>query len=107
MCRLPNRAVVHPEIAADRANDHLAGVEPNTNLNGDPAGALQIVPIAADALLHAEGGIARSYRVVLMGNRGTEQRHDPVTHNLIDGALIAMDRFHHLLEHRVEHPAGL
>src|SRR5215831_10753248 len=104
---LPDRAVVHAEIAADRANNHRAGVEPNTNLNGDPSGALQIVPITADALLHPEGGIARSDRVVLMGNRGSEQRHDPVTHDLVDRALIAMDRFHHLLEHRVEHPAGL
>src|SRR5215470_1788117 len=103
---LPDRAVVYPEIAADRANNHLAGVEPNTNLNGDPAGALQIVPIAADALLHPEGGVARSYRVVLMGNRGSEQRHDPVTHDLIDRALIAMDRFHHVLENGVEYPPG-
>jgi hypothetical protein len=103
---LSDRGVVHAEIAADRANDHLAGVEPDTNLNRDPAGALQIVPVAADALLHAEGGIARSYRVVLMGNGRSEQCHDPVAHDLIDRALIAMDRFHHVLENRVEHPTG-
>jgi hypothetical protein len=29
----------------------------------------------------------------------------PVAHDLIDGALVVMDRLHHAFEHRVEQPA--
>jgi hypothetical protein len=58
--------------------------------------------VAPNRLLHGEGGIARPHGVVLMGDGGTKQRHDPVAHNLIDRALIAVHRVHHALEHRVE-----
>jgi hypothetical protein len=40
--------------------------------------------------------------VVLVGERRPEQRHDAITHDLIHGALVAMDRLHHALEHRVQ-----
>jgi hypothetical protein len=33
-----------------------------------------------------------------MRHRRAEERHDPVAHHLVDGALVAMDRFHHQLE---------
>ena len=37
-----------------------------------------------------------------MRERRAEQRHDPVAHHLVDRALVAVDRFHHVLEHRIE-----
>ena len=40
--------------------------------------------------------------MVLVGERRPEQRHDPVAHHLVDGALVAVDRLHHAFEHRVE-----
>jgi hypothetical protein len=40
--------------------------------------------------------------VVLVGEGSTEQSHDPVAHDLVDGALVAMDRLHHAFEHRIE-----
>jgi hypothetical protein len=40
--------------------------------------------------------------VVLVGQRGAEQRHDPVAHDLIDGPLVAVDGLHHELEDGVE-----
>ena len=36
-----------------------------------------------------------------------EEGHDPVTHHLIDGALVAMDGLHHVLEDRVQDLPGL
>jgi hypothetical protein len=45
--------------------------------------------------------------VVLVGERRPEQSHDAVAHHLIDGAFVAMDRFHHPLEHRIEEPPGV
>jgi hypothetical protein len=40
--------------------------------------------------------------MVLVGERRAEQRHDPVAHDLVDGALVAMHSFHHPLEDGVE-----
>jgi hypothetical protein len=40
--------------------------------------------------------------MVLVGERRPEQRHDPVAHHLVDCALVAVHRFHHVLERRVE-----
>src|SRR3989442_11514465 len=34
--------------------------------------------------------------------RRAEERHDPVAHHLVNGALVAMHGFHHPFEHRVE-----
>src|SRR5215470_1014538 len=42
-----------------------------------------------------------------MGQRGAEQRHDPVAHHLIHRTLVSVDGLHHSLEYRVEQLAGL
>src|SRR5262249_23464961 len=57
--------------------------------------------------LHSQRGVAGAYRVVLMGERGAEQRHDPVAHDLIHRALVVMNRLHHALEHRIQELARL
>jgi len=40
--------------------------------------------------------------MVLVGERGAEERHDPVPHHLVHGALVPMHRLHHVLEDGVE-----
>jgi hypothetical protein len=40
--------------------------------------------------------------VVLVGQRRAAQRHDPVAHHLVHRALVAVDGFHHPLEHGVQ-----
>ena len=45
--------------------------------------------------------------MVLVGERGAEERHDAVSHHLIHRALVAVDRLHHVLEHGVEDLACL
>ena len=61
--------------------------------------------VAGDGLLHGEGGVAGSDGVVLVGERGAEERHDPVAHHLVHRALVAVDGVHHPLEDRVQEPA--
>ena len=53
-------------------------------------------------LLHAERGVAGPHGVVLVGQRRAEERHDPVAHDLVDRALVAVDGVHHPLEDGVE-----
>jgi hypothetical protein len=45
--------------------------------------------------------------VVLVGQGRAEQRHDPVAHDLVHGALVAVHRLHHQLEHWVQQLSSL
>ena len=69
--------------------------------------APHLVRVRLHALLHPECRVACPHCMVLMGQRRAEQRHDPVAHHLVDGALVAVDGLHHPLEDGVEKLAGL
>ena len=42
-----------------------------------------------------------------MGERRPKERHDAVTHDLVDGALIAVHGRHHALQDRIKELARL
>jgi hypothetical protein len=92
------------EISADGAHDDLARVQPDADLDHGRVRAAHLVRVLLHALLHPERRVARPHGVILVGEGSAEQRHDPVTHDLVHRALVSMDRFHHVLEHRVEDP---
>ena len=102
MCGLPDGGVVHAQVTADGADDHLARVESHANLQRRAAHALDLVRVEAHPPLHAHRGIAGADRVVLVPDRRAEERHDPVAHHLVDGALVVMDGFHHPLEDGIQ-----
>ena len=97
MCRsLPiARTTTSPELSPTRIRD------------GHPVRAPHLLGVPLHRLLHPQRGIARPHRVVLVGQRRAEERHDPVAHHLVDGALVAVDGLHHPLEDRVEELARL
>ena len=45
--------------------------------------------------------------MILLGDGGAEQGHDPVPQHLVHRALAVVDRLHHPLEHGVENPSCL
>jgi hypothetical protein len=104
---LSDGGVVHAQVAPDGAHDHLAGVEADADLHLQAVRAAEVLGVAPHGVLHAERAEAGADGVVFVGHRRTEERHDPVTHDLVDGALVAVDCLHHQLEDRVENPAGL
>ncbi len=104
---LADGGVVHVQIAADGAHDDLAGVQTDTDLHLDAVGAPDTFGVALHRLLHAKRGVAGAHRMVLMGQRRAEERHDSVPHHLVDRALVAVNRLHHVLEHGVEQLACL
>ena len=104
---LPDGGVVHVQVVADRAHHHLAGIESDAALHLAAMCAPNPLAVAPDRVLHGQGGVAGPYSVVLMRNGGAEQRHDTITHHLVDGPLIAMHGRHHALQHRVEELPGL
>jgi hypothetical protein len=104
---LAHGRVVHAEIAADRAHDDLPRVEADPDLYLHTVRAAHVVRVALERLLHPKRGIAGTHRVILVGERGAEERHDPIAHDLVHRPLIAVDGLHHVFEHRVQELAGL
>ena len=104
---LSDGGVVHAQVAPDGAHDHLAGVEADPDLDLQAVRAAEVLGVAPHGVLHAERAEAGADGVVFVGDRRTEERHDPVAHDLVDGALVAVDGLHHQLEDRIENPAGL
>ena len=92
MRRLPDRRVVHPQIAPDGPDHHLAGVQADPDLEDDTVAPPDLLGMPAHGRLHVERGVARPHGVVLVGDRRAEEGHDPVAHHLVDRALVAVDR---------------
>jgi hypothetical protein len=40
--------------------------------------------------------------MIFMGDRGAEQGHNPIAHNPVHGALVAVDCLNHAFEHGIE-----
>ena len=74
---------------------------------GHPVRAEDALRVLRDRLLHPQRRVARPHRVILVGERRAEERHDPVAHDLVDRALVAVDGLHHALEHGIEELARL
>src|SRR4030095_12251971 len=104
---LPDRRVVHVEVAADGPHHHLARVEPDANLDGNALGAANLVGIVPHRLLHAQGGVAGTHGVILVGEGRAEEGHDAVAHDLVHRAFVVVDGVHHVLEHGIEELARL
>ena len=101
---LAHGGVVHAQVVPDRAHHHLAGVQSNPDADdrterlGSRRVRARSPASGARRMLHARRGPR--------GRLGPEQRHDPVTHHLVDESVVLMDRRHHELEHGVEQRAG-
>ena len=104
---LAHRGVVHVEVATDRPHQHVAGIQADPDLDGNAMRTLHLVAVAAHPLLHAEGRVAGAERVIFVGERGAEESHDAVAHDLVDGAFVVVDGLHHALQDGVEQVARL
>jgi len=99
---LAHRGVVHAQVAANRPDDHLARIHADADLDGHAGRALRALGVTLRQLLEAQRRVAGTDRVVLVGQGRAEQRHDPITHDLVHRALVAMDSVHQEIEDRVE-----
>jgi hypothetical protein len=102
MRRLSDRSVVHVEIISDGPHNNLTGIQSDPNLRLDAVVAQRSFGKDVRRSLHANGGIASAYRMVLKSNGGSEECHDSVAHHLVHCSLIMMDGLHHEVEHGIE-----
>jgi hypothetical protein len=68
---------------------------------------VDLLGVPLDGFLHPQRGVAGPHGVILVRQRGAEQGHDAVAHDLIHRALVAVDGLHHPFENRVEELARL
>jgi hypothetical protein len=102
---IPDGGVLHPEVVGDRADDDLAGVEPDADGEGEPSLPGQFVGVAGELLPEMEGGEAGPPGVILVGDRGAEERHDAVAGELVHRSLEPVDAVAEDLEVALHEPA--
>jgi hypothetical protein len=88
---VPESRVVHSQIVADLSDHHVTGVEAHPHREADSFLEAKLVRVAAKILLEGERGVTGSLRMILVCDRCTEQRHDPVAGILVDGTFEAVD----------------
>ena len=102
--RIPHRRIVHAEIVADAPHHHEAGVEALPHLKADSPPMLEFFPISLECLPNSQRRMDGALRVILVGDRGAEQRHDPVAEELVHGALVAVHLGQHQFEGTIHQP---
>ena len=98
---VPDRGVVHAQVVADLADDHGTGVEPHAHVELDATLGAELVAVGNERALKTEGRVDRAQGMVLVGDGRAEQRHEPVTEELIDGTFVAVDLPEHQFERTV------
>ena len=83
---------------ADPARHHRAGVDPDVERERPPHPTLPAEIERAHPLAHQERGAQAALGIVLVRDRGTEHGHHRIAHELLDEALVALDRRGHLAE---------
>jgi hypothetical protein len=94
-------------VLTDRAQHHLAAVQPDTDRQRHTLLDPQPIGVALDVLLHAERRVQSPSRVIFLSDRSSEQSEDSVPARLRHVALVAVDGVHHQLKCRIDDGARL
>ena len=90
------------QVVVDGAYRHLTRVEADTDLHLQAIGVTYLCAVAAHGRLHGQSGVTGPHRMVLMGDRCPEQRHNAVAQDLVHRALVAVYSVHHDVQGRVK-----
>ena len=93
------------QVIADGLHHHLAGVQPHPEVHSQALRAPQFVTVAAQRRLHRQRCIAGPHGMILMGNWGAKEGHNPspITWLTVPSAV---DGGHHALQHRIQELSG-
>jgi hypothetical protein len=101
------RGVVHAQVVADLADDHVPRVEAHARGEAQPVLEPQLVGELAQRVPHRQGRQTRALGVILVSNRCAEQRHDAVARVLVDRAFEAVDAVGQDFEEAIHDPVQL
>ena len=96
--RVTDRRVVHAEVATDGPDDDGPSVDPHPHAELDPVGTLGLFGQRLEVGLDPERRAQRALSVVFMRDRRPKERHHAVTEELVDCALVTVNRFQDDLE---------
>lgn len=96
--RVPQRRVLHPEVGADLSNDHQSRVDADPDTDRDAPGLLGPGRIGAYGIEHLQSGHDGTLRIVLMGDRRSEEAEHGISLESGQGPLVAVNRLDHPLE---------
>src|SRR5262249_23646688 len=99
---LTEGGIVNIEIVIYGTNHDFAGVQADADLQSRFFRLAELSAMTSRFLLHRQGSVARTQRVVLVRQRRSEESHDAVTQYLVDGSFIAMHGIHHEMQHRID-----
>ena len=85
------RGVVHAQVVADSPHDDLARIEAHPHREIEPALAPHVFGERPELARQFESGRTGALGVVLVGDWGTEERHDAVAGVLVDGPFVPVD----------------
>ncbi len=101
--RMPNRRVLGMRVVgANRSHHNFAGIEPDPNLDRRTSLCAQPGRIFRHVLLQPQRRVESALRMILMRDRRTEQRKNPVAGGLHDVPVVAMHRVDHQLQRRID-----
>jgi len=90
---MPDRRVLDMAAAGrDRSHDNFAGVDADSALERIAAVGDELRRVSAQLFLHADGGVERALRMVLVRDGGAEQRENSIAGALHDVAIVTMHR---------------
>src|SRR5262249_52378208 len=99
--RVADRRVVHTQIVANGADDHRTGIDADPHAEFDAVSSLDILGKRLESILYCEPRTERALSVVLVRDRRPEERHHPVAEELVDRALVIVNRIEDHLEDAV------
>jgi hypothetical protein len=88
---VPEGGVVHGQVIADAADHDFSGVEAKAGREAEASGPTELIGVGRHRLCQFEGGGTGAPGVILVGDGGAEQRHDPVPRELVDRPLEVVD----------------
>jgi len=99
--RLPRRRVVAPEVSADDPQHDGTGVNAHADAELESVLTSHRLTEWLELLLDRQGSSERTTRVILQPCHDAEESHDPVAEELVDRAVVGVDRVLDDLEGRV------
>ena len=105
--RVTDRRVVHAEVSTDGADDDGTRVDPHSHAELDPVDTLDVFGKRLEVRLDTERRAQRTLGVVFVRDRRPKERHHAVTEELVDCALVTVNRIQDDLEGAVHDPVDV
>src|ERR1700730_16265991 len=93
--RIANDRIARDVFRPDDAGDHLAAVDADSNLESRPSGCRPLLVEGIERRHDGERRFDRVIRVIAIVEGRTEERHDHIANELVDGSVVREEDRNH------------